>query len=81
MTRRQFVQSATLLATGAAAAASPLYKLRETAPFRDLPDSAWRNARQNGLVMIWPDLPAHLSPVARIAEGEPGEPLVVLGQV
>jgi len=81
MTRRQFVQSAALLATGAAASQSNLQLLRETAPFHDLPRDAWRHARKNGLVMIWPNPPAHPSSVAHIADREPGQPLVVMGQV
>lgn len=79
MTRRQFFQSATLLAAGATVAKSTTQTLRDTAPFRDLPPSAWRNARQNGLVMILPEPSGRPSREARIAEGEPGQPLVVLG--
>jgi protocatechuate 3,4-dioxygenase beta subunit len=46
-----------------------------------LPPNLWQNARRNGLVMFWPDPPAHLSRGTRIADGEPGQPLVVHGKV
>jgi len=81
MTRRQFVQFTTLVAAGGTAIGSPLLALRNLAAFRDLPPSVWQNARRNGLVMIWPNPPDRLAREAHIAEGEPGEPLVVSGQV
>lgn len=80
MTRREFFESITIVAAAgvAAAKASPL---RNLPAFRDLPASVWQNARWNGLVMIRPDPPAHLAREARIAQSEPGEPLVVSGTV
>jgi protocatechuate 3,4-dioxygenase beta subunit len=51
-------------------------------PFDSLPENVRRNARQNGLVMIHQPAPAALSWRAEIApDGEPGELLVVSGQV
>lgn len=81
MTRRQFFNSTVLLAAGCAAAKTEGQALRDTAPFRDLPPSAWRNARLNGLVMIWPQPSGLLSREACIAEREPGDALVVSGAV
>jgi protocatechuate 3,4-dioxygenase beta subunit len=57
-------------------------RLKAQERFDSLPASVWKNARQNGLVMIHRDTPAELFSHAQIsAPGEPGEPLVVAGQV
>jgi hypothetical protein len=51
-------------------------------PFTALPPEVWRNARYNGLVMIRHPAPATITWQAKIVPpGEPGEPLVVDGQV
>src|SRR5258708_8260265 len=51
-------------------------------PFDGLPPGAWKNARRNGLVMIWPNPPANPSRSTQIAaDAEPGERLIVAGQV
>jgi protocatechuate 3,4-dioxygenase beta subunit len=51
-------------------------------PFGSLPAGAWKNARQNGLVMIWPNPPANPSRSTQITpDAEPGERLIVAGQV
>lgn len=51
-------------------------------PFDLLPPSAWSNKRKNGLVMIWPNPPAQLDSSTQItADTEPGERLIVSGQV
>lgn len=68
-----------LLKTAGLALAS---RLKAQTPFDSLPASVWKNARQNGLVMIHRETPAELFSHAQIAApGEPGEPLVVAGQV
>jgi protocatechuate 3,4-dioxygenase beta subunit len=47
-----------------------------------LPESVWRNARDNGLVMIHRPTPSRLSWKARIARSEePGDRLTVAGRV
>jgi protocatechuate 3,4-dioxygenase beta subunit len=51
-------------------------------PFDSLPPSVWHNARDNGLVMIWRNTPATLRSITQIAaDSEPGERLVVSGQM
>lgn len=51
-------------------------------PFDALPPEVWRNSRANGLVMIRHPAPAGIGSYARIVQpGEPGEPLMVNGQV
>jgi protocatechuate 3,4-dioxygenase beta subunit len=53
-----------------------------TDPLDALPATAWQNARQNGLVMLHRPTPGRLSSTTRIVgPDEPGEPLVVSGQV
>ena len=68
-----------LLKTAGLALAS---RLKAQQPFDSLPASVWKNARQNGLVMIHPETPSELLSHARITTaGEPGKPLLVAGQV
>jgi len=51
-------------------------------PFDSLPASVWQNARRNGLIMIHRPTPSHLSRRTQIAANdEPGDPLIVAGQV
>ncbi|MBV9302501.1 MAG: hypothetical protein JOY62_16960 [Acidobacteriaceae bacterium] len=51
-------------------------------PFDALPPGVWRNARINGLVMIRHPAPANITSRTKITPpGEPGEQLVVNGQV
>lgn len=51
-------------------------------PFDALPATVWRNARQNGLVMIHRPTPTALSSQIRITRAdEPGEKLLVEGRV
>jgi protocatechuate 3,4-dioxygenase beta subunit len=51
-------------------------------PFDSLPPGAWKNALRNGLVMIHPDPPDNPSSSTQIAAAsEPGERLIVAGQV
>lgn len=57
-------------------------RLHAQQPFDSLPASVWKNARRNGLIMIHRDTPRELSWRTRItAPGEPGQALVVVGQV
>jgi protocatechuate 3,4-dioxygenase beta subunit len=72
--RRSFL----LKTTGIALAS----RLHAQQPFDSLPAGVWKNARQNGLVMIHRETPAELASHAQItAAGEPGDPLWVAGQV
>ena len=51
-------------------------------PFDSLPASLWKNARQNGLIMIHRDTPGQLSTSTKITrDSEPGVPLLIAGQV
>lgn len=51
-------------------------------PFDALPPGAWRNSRRNGLVMIRHPAPANITWHAKLTQpGEPGEPLMVKGQL
>jgi protocatechuate 3,4-dioxygenase beta subunit len=51
-------------------------------PFNRIPASVWKNARQNGLVMIHRNTPAVLSSRTQIVTAvEPGQRLLVAGQV
>jgi len=73
--RRQFV-----LAWGAACLAGR--HARAEAPFDSLPAGVWQRARNNGLIMVHRPAPAHLSwRTELVGEREPGEPLIVAGQV
>jgi protocatechuate 3,4-dioxygenase beta subunit len=57
-------------------------RLSTDEPFDSLPESVWRNARDNGLVMIHRPTPNRLSSQAQIARSEePGERLAVAGRV
>jgi protocatechuate 3,4-dioxygenase beta subunit len=77
--RRRFLQN---LAWMGGAAGLMARRLASEEPFDSLPASVWKNARENGLVMIHRPAPAHISWRTRIAPaGEPGEPLLVDGQV
>jgi protocatechuate 3,4-dioxygenase, beta subunit len=72
--RRQFLKTITGFGFALCATAEE--------PFDSLPESVRRNARRNGLVMIHHPAPAALSSRAEIApDSEPGERLVVSGQV
>jgi protocatechuate 3,4-dioxygenase beta subunit len=76
-TRRNFLYQAGLMSAIALARAEP-----SDDPFASLPAEVWRNSRRNGLVMIRHPAPAGIGPHAKIvAAGEPGDPLVVAGQV
>jgi protocatechuate 3,4-dioxygenase, beta subunit len=57
--------------------------IQDTAdPLDALPAAVWKNARENGLVMIHRPTPSRLSPTTQIVRpDEPGEALVVAGQV
>lgn len=58
------------------------WKIAAEEPFDSLPASAWKRARQNGLVMIHRPAPDHLSVQTQIASNdEPGDRLTVSGQV
>src|ERR1019366_2926289 len=74
-TRRQFLWQAAWLVPAVGA-----LRLSAEEPFDSLPASVWKNARNNGLVMIhWP-APSELSWQTQIVKnGEPGEPLIVAG--
>jgi len=57
-------------------------RVKAQQPFDSLPASVWKNQRRNGLIMIHRDTPAQfLSQTQIAAPGEPGDPLVVAGQV
>jgi protocatechuate 3,4-dioxygenase beta subunit len=77
-TRRRFLlKTACIGAVGMTAR-----RLAAEEPFDALPASVWRNARTNGLVMIRHPAPTNLSWRTQIAaDSEPGEPLIVGGQV
>jgi len=78
--RRQLVGTAARFA-GCGLLAIPV-NLNAEEPFDSLEPSVWRNARQNGLVMIHHPTPAHMSSrVQIVSNDEPGETLVVSGQV
>jgi protocatechuate 3,4-dioxygenase beta subunit len=77
--RRRFLENFALFTGGVSLIAR---RLAAEEPLDTLPDSAWKNARRNGLIMLHRPTPAEMSWRARIASaGEPGEPLVVDGQV
>lgn len=53
-----------------------------TDPFDALPKSVWKRARNNGLVMIHRPAPVALSSRTRIIpQDEPGQPLIIEGQL
>jgi hypothetical protein len=73
--RRQFV-----LGWGAACFAGRPAAAEE--PFDFLPPGVWQRARMNGLIMIHRPAPARLSGRTQlVGDREPGEPLIVTGQV
>jgi protocatechuate 3,4-dioxygenase beta subunit len=77
-TRRQFLVKAACLSSVSMAA----QRLAAEEPFDTLPESVLRNARRNGLIMIHRPAPSHLSWRTKIVtDREPGEPLIVAGQV
>ena len=77
-TRRHFFLEAACLSSLSVAAR----RLAAQEPFDSLPASLWQNARRNGLVMIHRPTPGNLSWRTQIAaDREPGEPLIVAGQV
>ncbi len=79
--RRFLLQAATL---GPLAGAASLIATRANAdePFDSLPAHLWKNARQNGLIMIHRPTPTGLTWRTQIVTNrEPGEPLIVSGQV
>ena len=79
--RRRFFEGATLLVSGCGLL-SVAPRLNAEQPFDSLPPSLWKNQRQNGLIMIRRPAPARLESKAKIvSNSEPGEPLVVEGQV
>jgi protocatechuate 3,4-dioxygenase, beta subunit len=76
LNRRSF-----FLKTAGFAAAARLLPAQDD-PFSSLPATVWQNARHNGLVMIHRPSPALLFSRAQIAQAdEPGDPLIVQGQV
>jgi protocatechuate 3,4-dioxygenase, beta subunit len=80
-TRRRFFEGATLL-VGGCGLLSVASRLDAEQPFDALPPSLWKNQRQNGLIMIRRPAPARLESKLKIVSSlEPGEPLVVEGQV
>jgi protocatechuate 3,4-dioxygenase beta subunit len=81
-TRRTFLERAACITALAGLGRSPASAWYESDPFAALPASAWANARRNGLVMVWRNPPATLSPAATImAADEPGERLRVQGRI
>jgi len=74
-TRRQFLWQA----AGLVPAVSTLSAQE---PFDSVQASVWKNARNNGLVMIHRPAPSEITWQAQIVKkGEPGEPLIVAGRV
>src|SRR5579871_3049246 len=70
-----------LLTTAAALAAARTLHSQDD-PFAAISPSLWKNARQNGLIMIHRDIPAHIYSSAQIiSNDEPGDRLTVSGQV
>jgi|SRR5271165_3404870 len=81
LSRRRFFEGVTLLVGGCALLTVPR-RVKAEQPFDSLPPGLWKNQRQNGLIMIRRPVPAHLAATTRIvSSSEPGEPLVVQGQV
>jgi protocatechuate 3,4-dioxygenase beta subunit len=79
--RRQLLGMAARFAGGCGLLSIPVH-LNAEEPFDSLPPSVWQNARRNGLVMIHRPTPDHMSSRVQTASSdEPGEPLVVAGQV
>jgi hypothetical protein len=79
--RRGFFEGATLLA-GGCGLLSLASRLNAEQPFDSLPPRLWKNQRQNGLIMIRRPAPARFeSKLKIVTSSEPGEPLVVVGQV
>jgi protocatechuate 3,4-dioxygenase, beta subunit len=79
--RRRFFESAGLLVSGCGLL-SVAPRLNAEQPFDSLPPSLWKNQRQNGLIMIRRPAPTRLeSKLKIVSSAEPGEPLVVNGQV
>jgi protocatechuate 3,4-dioxygenase beta subunit len=85
--RRGFFKRAAGLAAGlgvwgASARGCPWCSSDPDDPLASLPRSVWNNARQNGLVMIRHPAPRQFSSHAQlVSDREPGERLVVMGQV
>ncbi|MDQ2840503.1 MAG: hypothetical protein M3Y72_05580 [Acidobacteriota bacterium] len=80
--RRRFVQSAVRLGVGICSSRFAARGRDEVDAFDSLPKSVWANARRNGLIMIHRTAPALLSRHTQIVRaGEPGQPLIVEGQV
>jgi len=76
-TRRQFLWQAASLVPAVGS-----LRLSAQEPFDSLPASVWKNARDNGLVMIHRPAPSEITWQAQIVKkGEPGEPLIVAGRV
>lgn len=78
VSRRAFLHNLTVMS----ALLVPARGATDDDPFTSLPPDVWRNSRRNGLVMIRHPAPANITWQAKIIPpGEPGEPLVVDGQV
>ncbi len=79
--RRRILEKAAVL-TGSCLFIPVTHGREHTDAFDSLPQTAWRNARRNGLVMVHRPAPTQLSDRTQIVpDGEPGRPLVVHGQV
>ncbi len=80
--RRRFLQDAAWLGAGACSSLFAARGQEEADAFDSLPKSVWGNARRTGLIMIHRPAPALLSHHTQIVRGgEPGQPLIVEGQV
>jgi len=79
--RRRFFEGASLF-VGGCGLLSVAPRLNGEQPFDSLPPSLWKNQRQNGLIMIRRPAPTRLeSKVQIVSSSEPGQSLVVEGQV
>ncbi len=80
--RRSFIRNATGLWTAMCLSTLAAPAQDKADPFDSLPKSSWENTRRNGLIMIHRPAPALLSSHAQIVRpDEPGQPLIVEGQV
>lgn len=80
--RRRFLQDTARLGAGICSSIFVARGREKADAFYSFPKSVWRNARLNGLIMIHRPAPALLAPRTQIVRvGEPGQPLIVQGQV
>lgn len=80
--RRDFVGAARWIAVSISGLSFIATAREEKDPFDFLPESVWKNSRQNGLIMIHRAAPKRIFSHAQItSDAEPGRPLVIRGHV